>query len=409
MVSRLKGASGLGVLVVLVVAAGAGLLAWGVWRARARQAELKAKAEAGKGAPAPAVKAAPVSRREVMRETVELTGTLRAARSVAVTPEVPGRIEKILVRKGERVSAGQVLALIEAGTYQAQVEQATAAVAMSQASRQAAAVGRDNARADLARIEGLSRTSAVSERDLEQARAMARGADAQLDVAEAGVKQAEAALKLARIAQSKTSVTAPFDGVVADDFNLAPGQAVAPGVPLFQAADVDDLRVTARANERDLLRLSDGLAAEVAVAAHGARVFRGAVLVAGPTVDPMTRTAAVEIAVRNEPDAAGARPLAPGMFAVATVVLSERRGVPAVRAEALSGEAGRESAYVLEAKGERTAEGVELYVVRPAPVTTGLKSGGWVEILGGLAPEALVVQEGVRALAPGTTVRLNGG
>jgi RND family efflux transporter MFP subunit len=381
-----------------------GLLVWGINRRQEQRelAERTASEQLRSGVPS--VAASPVRKVAALRRTVELAATLRSASAVTVLPEIPGKLAAVRVGRGDRVSEGEVLAVVETDTLEAHVEQAKAALGVATAASKQAQVGRDNAAREHDRIERLVLSKSVPNREADTAKAAFDAAEAQLELALSQVEQARAALRLAELQLEKATIRAPFAGVVADDYNLTVGQMIGPQVPVARLVDMEDLRATARAAERELPRLHPGQKVEVRVAAHGRRPFPGKVLAAGPAVDPVSRTAVVEIAVENVVEE-GDYLLKPGMFAEASVTIEERADVLAVRRESVVLREGRETVLVA-----RPAEGTPAGLSRleSRPVTTGLRSGEWVQIASGIEEGELVVTSSPGLLEPGAEVRLEG-
>jgi len=149
---------------------------------------------------------------------LELDGTLQAVRQSTVAAQVSGNVVQLLVRAGDAVRAGQVLARIDERDAQAGLARSDAAVAQSQAELA-------NAQAQYERSRQLRAQGFVSQAALDIA-------EAQFRAAQAGQRQAQAGRSQAALARSFTSVTAPYDGLVlathveAGDL-AAPGRAIA--------------------------------------------------------------------------------------------------------------------------------------------------------------------------------------
>src|SRR5579863_4743515 len=101
------------------------------------------------GSTAISVRTAPVVWRAVAAP-LELSGNLVAAQSVQLAATVPGRLTALNVRIGDRVAAGEALAIVDAATYRAQQEEAAGQLVRAQADRGAAEAGYQAARARFA-------------------------------------------------------------------------------------------------------------------------------------------------------------------------------------------------------------------------------------------------------------------
>src|SRR5207245_1533688 len=127
-----------------------------------------------------------VARTDTVRDEIAATGQIEAVQSIDLHPEVEGRITDILIREGQGVERGTPLFKVDDAQLLAQVAQLEAQ--------------RDLARQDLTRVKQLAQQNASSAADLERADAAARSAQAQYDQA--------------RIKLERTTVRAPFSGVV---------------------------------------------------------------------------------------------------------------------------------------------------------------------------------------------------
>ncbi len=331
------------VLVVVVII--------GMRRAEAQRAEEERKAAERAKASIPTVKVWKVARTKLMLDHVELSGTLRASRDVMVFAEVPGKLERVAVKRGREVRAGEVLAVVESDTLRAQLEQTNAALAVATAGARAARVARDNAASGRERVRGLEKTGSASEREVEGAETMLQTAEAQVTLANSQIEQTLAAVSLTKLQLEKAVITAPFAGTVADDFNHTAGAMVGPQFPVARIVEMQHLRIDLRASERDLARIRNGQKADIRVGSSPGRVFEGIVLVAGPVLDPMTRTAPVEIAVENVVED-GELLLKPGMYADVAIVVDRRENVLAVSPECLTSREGTDAVFTVRPANE---------------------------------------------------------
>lgn len=214
---------------------------------------------------------------------VELTGSLSPAASVYLGFDVPGRIEQLLVQRGDEVKKGQSLARLDARMAEAQAQQAEAALAGANAQLAAG-------EAALARLQKLKDAGGVSEQQYQDA-------DAAVQAGRAGIQQAEAAVRLARTHVSNHTLKAPIDGVVTNGPDNA-GAMVGAGTPLFVIEDLSGLIMKATAPE-SASWLVAGLSAEIVVPG-GAGVPASVVRVL-PSLDPQTRRVPVEVRVDAPP------------------------------------------------------------------------------------------------------------
>ena len=196
------------------------------------------------------LKFSPVPVREHCIEAGEIvaevmgTGTLEARVKSTVSPKIAGRIEKLLVDQGDRVTAGQLLFELDDAELKQQVEIAQANIASAQAALDRLQADRTQAAAVLEQArQNHERVQKLVARDAASAEERDKATEA-LGVAQAGVARAEAALLEGRkqlIAAEKnldyrhavladTQVKAPFDGLIVRRYR-DPGDIVVPGSP----------------------------------------------------------------------------------------------------------------------------------------------------------------------------------
>ncbi|HET7220479.1 MAG TPA: HlyD family efflux transporter periplasmic adaptor subunit [Vicinamibacterales bacterium] len=236
---------------------------------------------------------------------------------VRVSAQISGRLDRVLVDEGDRVTAGQLLAVIDNGDYKARVASAQAELAEREASRQRVVNGArqqerqeaaaslaeaeavlENARADRLRRENLLREHVVSKAEADDAERAARVAAARVEAARqrldliaagsrdedkaraaADVGLARARLDEARAVYEKTLVRAPIAGVVLRRHRKA-GESVSTQFdsPIVTLADDRVRRVRVDVDEADVSRIALGQPAYVTADAFGDRRFRGKVV-----------------------------------------------------------------------------------------------------------------------------------
>jgi len=229
-----------------------------------------------------------------IRAEIASTGNLKAVITVDVGSQLSGQIASVEGDFNQHVHANQPIAHIDPATFQIRLAQAQADLASAQASVTAAnAAARDaevtlkNAARDLARRQALKQKGLIAQTDLDaaqlafdQATARRGSAAAQIQVAEAAVKQKEAALANAKLDLERTVITAPVDGVIVVR-NVQPGQTVAASFQtpvLFQIAeDLTQMELDLNADEADVGQIREGQDVQFRVDAYPDRAFRGKV------------------------------------------------------------------------------------------------------------------------------------
>ena len=207
----------------------------------------------------------------------ELDGVIEPVKKSIISAQAGGRIGRVLVKTGDKVQAGQLLATIDDREALTGVERSQAQVAQAQAELR-------NAQSQFDRTRELQSKGFVSSAALDTA-------DSQLKSAKAGRDQAGAGAKQSTLAQGFTRVTAPFDGWVLQ-MQVEAGDLAVPGKPLLTIYAPEPLRAVVQVPvSRSAAAQSVG-SVEVAVpGANGAvQWIQPASLTSVPTADPVSQT-----------------------------------------------------------------------------------------------------------------------
>src|SRR5262249_49967776 len=161
------------------------------------------------------------ARVEIVKPTVlasdhalDLPGTVRPIEETKIYPRVSGYVKKWNVDIGDKVTAGQVLAEIEAPELAAQLVQARAQLAQAQAAVRQAAAPREDSKSGAARYDGLSQQQLVWQAQVEQIRAQAATDEANHAAALSNVASMEANVRRLAELEGFAKVTAPFAGTI---------------------------------------------------------------------------------------------------------------------------------------------------------------------------------------------------
>lgn len=304
---------------------------------------------------------------------VTASGVLVAREEAAVGAEVGGyRVTQVLAEEGNFVRAGQALVRIDPALLQAQIGQLQANLAQQRV--EAAQAARE-----AARISGLDREGVVATEQVEQRRAAAATAAAQVRAAQAEI--AELRTRLARL-----TVRAPVSGRVLER-TVRPGDiAAVGGTPMFRIARGGLVELQADVPEAELGSIRVGQPVEVQLPTG--ETVTGNVRTLSAEVNGQSRLGAVLIALPARPD------LRPGGFGRANFSAAATQA-PAVPEDALRFDAEGVSVMVL-ADGNRA---------RRVPVRTGRRAGGWVEIVQGPPVGTRVLLGGGAFVLEGEQVR----
>lgn len=340
----------------------------------------------GSGGPA----AVEVGKVEVMRieDDAQAVGSLRAAQTVMVRPEVSGRVVRIGFADGGRVRRGQLLVQLDDTLQVAQLKQAQAQASI--------------ARTNLQRSRELQAQNFVSQSAVDQNAAA-------LEVAEAQVALAQA--QLVRLA-----IRAPFDGVAGIKV-ISLGDYLKDGADVVSLEDRSRMGVDFRLPERYIGRTQVGQPVEVTLDALPGRLFAGKVAALDSLVDANGRSLLVRARIDNPGEA-----LKSGMFARARIVFAVREKALVVPEEALVPQGGKQFLIkavpaAASASAPRDAPpnassaphngGAPSLVSQRLEAKLGVRRAGKVEILQGLAPGDVIVTAGhARVQRDGSPLRV---
>ncbi len=182
----------------------------------------------------------------------EWFGYLRGQKDTDICPRVSGFLVSQDYKDGTRVKEGDVLFRIDPSLYEAELALAKANLQASEAGLTAAEASFEKAKLDVARLEPLEKTHAVSEKDLNDARQQFKAAGAAVDAARASVNQNKAAVDKAQINLDYTEVRAPYDGIIGTAL-ASQGELVGPGTKLANITSADPMRVDFSVNSDMLI------------------------------------------------------------------------------------------------------------------------------------------------------------
>lgn len=312
-----------------------------------------------------------------LRVAISITGTLAPRNWTTVKSKVAGELKTILVREGESVRNGQVLARIDTQDAQARLDEKIADLAAARAQL---------ALADKNRVNNLAllKQNFISQNAFDNV-------SSNYQVSDARLKAIEAQVALARKALADTVVTAPQAGIISQRHAQA-GEKLPIDGKILTLVDLAEMEVEAAVPAGDIPSIRVGQEVSFHVEGFGERDFIGRI----DRINPATQTGSRSILVYAMlPNRDGT--LKGGMFARGSVTLSRVAQALVVPITALQEASGK--AQVFAIVGGR----LEL-----RPVKLGLRNEdeGLVQILDGLDAQARIVRANLGALKPGTPVKV---
>ncbi len=304
---------------------------------------------------------------EKFNHYLELQGNVETKENLIITPELGGILRQVLVKEGQRVYKGQLLAKIDDGGMSQQLAQLQIQV--------------DLAKTTYERQQRLWEQKIGSEIQYLQAKSAYEGQ-------EKAVSQLEAML-------AKTSVVAPFSGII-DDVITEKGSVVAPGqTPLMRIVNLKDMYIAVDVPERYISNITVNKNVEVLFPILG-ETHKAKIRQASSVINPTNRTFKVEIAVPNKK-----RTIKPNLTAQLKINDYSNEKALLIPQSIISENAdGQQYIYVLKNKNNDKA------IAKRVIIETGKTQGDVIEVLKGLENNAEIIQEGARSVKDGQKVQI---
>ena len=309
--------------------------------------------------PPPVPVAAVMVGTEAMPRYLDGIGTLQAVHQVTVSPEVNGRVVRLMFDSGAAVKAGDPLVQLNDEPEQADLANFQALARLADLT--------------LSRSRKLATQQFSTQQTVDQNQS-------DLAVAKAGIARSQAII-------AQKLVRAPFSGVLGVR-QVEVGQYLSAGTPIATLTDLDTLRVNFTLPEQARAALTLEQTVEIRVDAFKDRVFDARITTIDPQVDPEMRSLKVQATLDNP-----GHLLLPGMFGAARVVLPSQPGVVTLPETAVDYSAYGESVFLLEPKS-KDSTGRQIYKAVQTFVKTGSRHDGKVAVLEGIKPGQLVVSVG---------------
>lgn len=297
---------------------------------------------------------------------VRLQGDVKTAEDVVLYAEYSGVLNSILVDEGQKVRKGQTLAMIDDGGLGQQLSQMS--------------IQRDLAKTTFERQSRLWEQNIGSEMAYLQAKT-------NYEAQEEAVSQMERQL-------AKTSITAPFSGIV-DDIITEQGNVVYPGQnPIMRIVDLDDMYIESSVPEAHLPNLKRGSDVKVEIPVLG-ETLNARVRQVGNYINPANRTFTIEVNLPSNDQSI--KPNLTARLAINDYTSEEAILIP--QSIISEDSEGKEYVYVIDSEAAQP-KATRTYV------ETGKTSDDRIEILSGLKAGDKVIVEGARSVRDGLEVRI---
>jgi membrane fusion protein (multidrug efflux system) len=254
------------------------------------------------------------------RLSVELAvpGSVQAMSQATVRSKLSAEVKRVLVREGDRVSAGQVVAEFDTAQLRAMLAERTASY--------------EFAKAQLANTERTRQVNAQLVKQNFISQNAFDTADSANQAQLAAVQASRAQVEQTQIQLNDSVVRAPIAGIVAKR-NVQPGEKLAFDAPMMTIVDLALLEVQAQVPVSDVTQIRKGMAAQVDIEGMNGRQFVGRVERINPSTEPGTRTVNIYVSLPNEESL-----LKAGMFARVVLTTMPESEVQALPMSALRSE-----------------------------------------------------------------------
>jgi len=326
-----------------------------------------------------------------LKEVLVYVADLKPAVEIKIYSSIPDRILYFPWKDGDEIKTGQRIALIRSEGMGKGLEGLAAQL-------ESLDVQIKSQEDDVRRSELLLKSGALNQQTYDKQVFGLQATRAQRKALEANRGQLA-------ISAANASINAPIDGVIANKM-LETGDMAVPQYPLCRILAVETLKANLALIEEDVSKVRVGQKVALRLDAYPDRVFAGAVSGVMPYLDAQTRTNNVEVTIANPPDAdSGKRPLKPGMYGRAELVVAERANALVAPETALL----LDNKVLEEQKPGETLR--KVFVVKGDSaerrlVKIGARKGSLLEILDGLKEGERIVVRGQHELRGGEKIEV---
>ena len=227
-----------------------------------------------------------------------------ARRRATVSAKVTGKVAKVMLEEGQRVEAGEIIALLDDSNWKAALAQSKAQLQQAEASVASAQTAFDDAKPIFERSEKQKAAAVISAQSFDESHAQFNVAHNNLLIAQRGLEAARAGVEVAQRNLDDTIIRAPFAGVVTEKA-AQPGEMVSPisagggftRTGIGTIVDMDSLEVEVDVSENFINRVRPKQPVTIKLNAYPDWDIPGSVIATIPTADRAKATVKVRIAI----------------------------------------------------------------------------------------------------------------
>ena len=310
-----------------------------------------------------------VAKEEVFNHYLELQGNVKTKQNILVYPEMPGVLKSIVVKEGQNVVKGQLLATIDDG-------------------------GLSNQVAQLEATTELAKTTYERQKSLWEQKI---GSEIQFLQTKTNYEAQKNTLNQLKSQLSKATIRAPFTGVI-DEVLKEPGTVIAPGQgsEVFRIVNLNNMYIEAEVPERYIANVTKNKEVIVEFPVLGTSIS-STIHQVGSFINPNNRTFRIEVPVNNK--SGNVKPnltakLQINDYTAATAILIPQSIIS-------ENAAGEQFVYALKNKNSNNEAIAERLIIK-----TGKTQGNFIEILENLPVGTEIIKEGARRVNNGQTVKV---
>lgn len=304
------------------------------------------------------------------------SGTLDPAWQAEIGSKVDGRLEKLYVQEGDRVSKGQVLALLERIDTEADLQSA-------RGSYLDAKTNLEKAELDLQRYQKLGASGAVSQAVVDNYLFARNNARAKLEAARGTLASHESKA-------ADTRIIAPNDGIIAKRY-YQEGYYAKAATPVFAIADISKLKTTIHIPEGNIASVAVGNKAKISLSAYADKKLEGTITRIAPVADSPSHTFAAEVSVPNGEN------MRAGVFATVALEAMPKENALVIPIQAIVMRDDQKTVFVPDKDG----------FVRRKVIDVGYMDDKIAEVRSGLEDNESIVTEGHNKLREGTQIKMD--
>lgn len=306
---------------------------------------------------------------EVFNHYLEIQGNVKTKQNILIYPEMAGILKTVLVKEGQRVSKGQLLATIDDG-------------------------GLSNQVAQLEATTQLAKTTFERQKRLWEQKI---GSEIQFLQAKTSYESQRNSLKQLKSQQSKSSIRAPFSGVI-DDVIKEKGTVIAPGQgsEVFRIVNLNNMYVEAEVPERYITSIQKNKEVKIEFPVLGTSL-NSSIRQVGSFINPNNRSFKIEVPVANK--SGNVKPNLTAKLQINDYTDTKAILIPqSIISENANGE---QFVYAIKGKNTNNEAIAERVIIK-----TGKTQGNFIEVLENLTVGTEIIKEGARSVNNGQTVKV---